>query len=637
MKKFKKILSAVAALSIAVSTAVVPASAEETTASGMRDITTTELVKEMGLGINLGNTFESCGTWINSSSVTNYETAWGSPVITKETIEGYAAEGFGVIRVPVAWSNMMGDDYTISSEYMDRVKEVTDWAVDAGLYVIINIHYDSGWWSDFPTDTEECMYKYKRMWDQICDGFADYDDHVMFESLNEEGGWDSIWNHYSSSNTEAKQKSYDLLNEINQTFVDLVRSKEGNNGQRHLLIAGYQTDISLTCDEMFKMPNDPLNRCAVSVHYYTPSTFAILEKDESWGKAETVWGTQSDYNELYKNMDKLKETFTDNGIPVIIGEYGTSVKNKDQENINRYLLSVCGAAYDRGFCPVLWDINYTEDSAERTYSFYNRAEGKINDADLKAGYDNIKTKSAAEITVDRSSHTTKNDFTIVAETTGDGEITYSSYDDSIASVDENGNVTLHKKGSTYILVSTAATENFRSAQLLVPVEVTSDTPNADKNTDDSTDEGTTDNEENQPSDTVSNEPVTSPNPVTGGGSDDEEEPTDEPEETDSETEDTDSKTEETDSKSDDTDSKTDESGDGAYEDSASGLNDSGSANAGTDDSKNNSQSGSQNSSQNGSKDSSSSATSNPATGNAEIAFAAIAVVAALMAVSRKNK
>ena len=33
----------------------------------MRDISTFELVKEMGYGINLGNTLEACGDWISGS------------------------------------------------------------------------------------------------------------------------------------------------------------------------------------------------------------------------------------------------------------------------------------------------------------------------------------------------------------------------------------------------------------------------------------------------------------------------------------------------------------------------------------------------------------------------------------------
>ncbi len=343
------------------------------------DITTMELVHEMELGINLGNTFESAG--FSAMTVTAYETAWGSPVITPKMIEGYAECGFGVLRIPVAWSNLMGDDYTINEKYLTRVKSVVNCALNAGLYVILNIHWDGGWWTGFavPEEKDECMYKYERIWTQLTEAFRDYGDYLMFESLNEEGCWDTIWNRWGGS--EGKDVAFGLLNEINQKFVDIVRASGGNNEQRHLLIAGYATDIEWTCDEFFKMPNDPAGRMAVSVHYYTPSTFAILDQDAEWGKVQTNWGTDAEYKELNRNMDMMKEHFVDKGIPVIIGEYGSVTRGKEEGAVNRFLTAVCEAAYTRGMCPVLWDI---------TDVFYNRRKAEFVDQDLLEGLMSIK-------------------------------------------------------------------------------------------------------------------------------------------------------------------------------------------------------------------------------------------------------
>lgn len=370
--KLKKIITAVAAAAIAVS--CISGCTNVSAAGKMRDMTTMELVQDMGLGINLGNTFESSGSWINNSSVTNYETAWGSPVITKEMIQGYADCGFGVLRIPVAWSNKMAADYTIDPTYLARVQQVVNWALDTDMYVILNIHWDGGWFSDFASDKkrDECFKKYESIWTQLTTAFNDdYGDKLMFESLNEEGGWDEIWNRYSHEGD--KEKSYGILNDMNQRFVNIVRNSGGNNAKRHLLIAGYGTDVELTCDEAFKMPDDPENRCAVSVHYYTPSTFAILEKDASWGKARTEWGTDADYAELNKYMDMLKTAFIDKGVPVIIGEYSACGTNKPQEMRRLYVTSVCRAAYERGCCPVLWDV---------TDDYYNRNEAKFIDEQL---------------------------------------------------------------------------------------------------------------------------------------------------------------------------------------------------------------------------------------------------------------
>lgn len=349
----------------------------------MRDISTIELVRDMGIGINLGNTFEACGDWIaqwSDGSIKAYETAWGSPVITKEIIQGYAKEGFGVLRIPIAWSNKMIQDGScvIDKQWLARITEVVDWTIESGMYAIINIHWDSGWVSTFPDNKDECMKRYTAIWTQISDNFKDYSDYLIFESQNEELGWDSVWNKWGG--TDGKAESYQLVNEINQKFVDIIRSSGGNNEKRHLLISGYQTSINLTCDTMFRMPSDLADRCAVSVHYYTPAGFAILEEDADWGKCISAWGTESDFNELYSNMDMMKTNFVDKGIPVIIGEYGCPVKNKDAESVRLFLSSVCRAAYERNICPVQWDT---------TDLHYDRNACRLKDAELKAAYQNI--------------------------------------------------------------------------------------------------------------------------------------------------------------------------------------------------------------------------------------------------------
>lgn len=330
--------------------------AEQPDEKPMRDITTFELVQEMGYGINLGNTFEACGDWISGDTPSSYETAWGSPVITREIIQTYADGGFGVLRIPVAWSNMMAQDgnYTISTEYAARVREVVDWTLDTGMYAIINIHWDNGWVNTFPQNKEECMKRYVRMWTQIAEIFEDYGDRLMFESQNEELGWESVWNLWNGTQ-EQKEESFALANEVNQAFVDTVRSGGGFNPQRHLLISGYNTNIAHSCDPLFKMPDDPADRMAVSVHYYDPSTLCILDKDASWGKAITEWGSEKDLDDLARNMSMLKETFIDKGIPVIVGEYGCFGKNKEREVKEYWMLTVSEAMYDIGACPVLWD------------------------------------------------------------------------------------------------------------------------------------------------------------------------------------------------------------------------------------------------------------------------------------------
>ncbi|MBQ3566696.1 MAG: cellulase family glycosylhydrolase [Oscillospiraceae bacterium] len=471
MKK-KKIISTLISAVMMMTASVSSFSTVNAVETGeMRDITTMELVRDMGVGINLGNTMESCGDWIAqwgaggfpAGTVSAYETAWGSPVITQDMIKGYANEGFGVVRVPVAWSNLMGDNYQINADYIARVQQIVDWIIAEDMYAIINIHYDSGWLHELPNNPEGCKNRFKVMWEQICEGFKDYGDYLMFESQNEELGWDSIWNQWSGT-AEQKAESYKYVNEVNQIFVDTVRASGGNNDERHLLISGYKTDIALTCDSLFEMPEDPMDRCAVSVHYYTPVGFAILEKDESWAECRETWGTEADFAELESNMNLMKSTYIDNGVPVIIGEYGCPktlrdsndniIGNKDPESVRLFLSSVCEEAYERQLCPVLWDI---------TDLHYDRTNCKMLDQELKANFNDIvkaedeqpTTEPSTEPTVTTTSETTTT-TTITTTTTTSATTTTSKATTTSSATTTTSKVTTTSSATT--TTSTLATD-----------------------------------------------------------------------------------------------------------------------------------------------------------------------------------
>jgi endoglucanase len=325
--------------------------------------------RQMGIGWNLGNTLEACGG-IHGNSVRDYETAWGNPVTNKAMIDGIRASGFKTLRIPVAWSNMMGPDYAINPALMARVAQVAKYGLDDGMYVIIDIHWDGGWIHHFSTDYVGCIAKYKAVWSQIAGHFKGYSNHLIFESLNEEGSFDDLWNVYGGMPNQ-KDKAYQILNSINQSFTDLVRASGGNNGQRYLLIAGYGTDIGRTVDPDFKMPRDSVGHSMVSVHYYSPPSFAILEKDASWGKATYTWGTSADLEAVQRDMLPLKSRFLDQGIPVVVGEFGCPT-NKDPASIVKYLSTVCQTAYSLGCVPVLWDAG----------GFYNRKTLRWNNPDV---------------------------------------------------------------------------------------------------------------------------------------------------------------------------------------------------------------------------------------------------------------
>jgi endoglucanase len=260
------------------------------------------------------------------------------------------------------------------------------------MYAVINLHWDGGWTEHFPTNYDECIKRYKRIWEQVAEYFKDYGDHLLFESQNEELGWgEPHWNPWggnSGTNLEGKTKIYGIVNNINQTFVDIIRASGGNNAKRHLIIAGYNTNIDRTVDPLYKMPTDPENRLAVKVHYYDPFGFTHTKVGEnpSWAPFRDTWGTPADYTQLNNEMNKMKTNFIDKGIPVVIGEYGMAVQGRTQEQINNYTLAVTEAMYSRGMLPMLWCIQL---QTNQLNYYYNRRDQKMTDPILEAGLKTI--------------------------------------------------------------------------------------------------------------------------------------------------------------------------------------------------------------------------------------------------------
>ena len=302
--------------------------------------TTQDFVIQMGQGWNLGNSFDpNVCSWVSNHM--DYETAWGNPTVTRELIAAVKAYGFDTIRVPVTWMSHIDENYTISEDWLARVQQVIDWCVEEDMFIILNIHHEDSWLTKASTDYDGVMAKYKAIWTQLADRFGDYNEKLIFESMNEIG-FDDL----------GTQGGCELISKINAEFTELIRASGKNNAERYLLLAGYWTDIDRTCEGPYTMPED--DRIMLSVHYYSPATFAIADKTSTWGYSET-WGTEEDFEYLTGQFEKLKTSFIDKGIPVIIGEYGAAVKDKDVASRILWFESVTKVSLEYGCCPVVWD------------------------------------------------------------------------------------------------------------------------------------------------------------------------------------------------------------------------------------------------------------------------------------------
>ncbi len=379
-----------------------------------KDLSTQYLIKnEMGAGINLGNTMEATkasGEIDNFKEATDFEQAWSAPITTQKYIDSVHSYGFNTIRVPVAWSSMISKDgsYTINDKMLGRVEEIVNYALNNGMYVIINDHYDYGWWGMFGASDESlrarAWKKYEAIWTQISERFKNYSDHLIFESANEE-----LTNHMNDSNlglntavnpktevydsnypvgTLTMEQCYETANKINQTFVNVVRKSGGNNEYRHLLIAGIGTSIDNTVNSQFVMPTDPIEgngntKLSVSVHYYEPWEFC------GDGMSGATY-TDKDKKHTETQFAKLKK-FTDQGYGVIVGEFG--VCNPLQDGVTAWLKDTMEIAAKNDAIPLLWDTPGTYFDREACIMQYKDVAELYNSITGAHGDTNINSNS----------------------------------------------------------------------------------------------------------------------------------------------------------------------------------------------------------------------------------------------------
>lgn len=341
------------------------------------DISVIDSVKNMTLGWNLGNTFDATGGAGLAS-----ETSWGQPKTTKAMIDGLASSGIKTIRIPISWARHMDKTtYTINKQWMLRVKEVVDWAIEDGMYVIINAHHDNG---SSPKNLPACGGYYPNstnfdeserflanVWTQIGLAFNDgYDEHLVFETMNEPrlAGTSHEW--WFDVNAAECKDAADALNRLNQVAVDAIRSTGGNNKKRFIMIPGLQASPDSALANAFKMPvDDEPGKLILSVHMYSPYVFAM----QSPG-AKTY--TSAMKSELKGSFGKLNSQFVSKGYPVIVGEYGATNKDNLEDRV-AWFTDFLTISRSYGMTCCLWDNGVWKlngNDYNEHYGYYNRTE-----------------------------------------------------------------------------------------------------------------------------------------------------------------------------------------------------------------------------------------------------------------------
>ena len=360
-----------------------------------------EAVSHIGTGWNLGNTLDSYGTWINASAgdYKAYETAWNNPVTTKEMIDRVREQGFNAVRIPVTWAQHIDGSGKVDKGWMKRVKEVVDYAYDDGLYVILNVHHDTGesggdkvaWVIAENSNYDSNKKKFAGLWTEIANEFKDYGQRLIFEGYNEMLDSGNTWN------APRDASSYKAVNDYAQLFVYTVRSTGGNNAKRNLVVNTYVSSIDQAVLDNFKLPSDSVpGHLICEVHCYSPWGFTGTAQSVTWTSVHNDFG-QEDKNEIDDIMNRLK-TFSDKtGVPVIIGEYAAEFKN-NEDQIAAYASYFVNAAAGKGIKCFYWDNGDFKTSGEGGYAIFNRNTMTWKKSIANAITENFKGGAAPQIT-----------------------------------------------------------------------------------------------------------------------------------------------------------------------------------------------------------------------------------------------
>jgi hypothetical protein len=450
------------------------------------DLNQSEIVAELGAGWNLGNQLEAVVNGFPG------ETNWGNPVITEDLIKAVKAAGFQSIRIPVSYFNYIGaaPNYQVDPTWLDRIQEVVDYCVNNDMYAIINMHGDGyntiegSWLLCNGQDQETIKAKYRAVWSQIAERFKYYDEHLIFESMNEE---------FDGNYNSPVAEYYNNINAYNQIFIDTVRLSGGYNDMRWVLVPGWNTDITYTAGNYgFVIPTEHYlsedipegeKRIMISVHYYAPWDFCGGESGEitQWGESatdSTRVSTHSGQSYMAAQFKLLNTSFTSKGYPVVVGEYGSIDKSEFDPASTYYRAyyarKLCENSVKNGCIPMIWDNGF---NGRYGFAYFDRSAATVTQPEIIAAimeiyHGSTETGTATGIALDQSElNMTIGDAAVTLHaslTPADStdKISWSSSDETVATISDSGIVRAYTLGTTVI----TALANGHTAQCTVQVK-----------------------------------------------------------------------------------------------------------------------------------------------------------------------
>ena len=345
-----------------------------------------EVVNDMGIGYNLGNTYNYSDD-LGNDSIENFEIkAWGTIFPTKKIINKIKKSGFKTIRFQVKYINYTNEINIINSEWIIKIKEIVKWIINSNLYCILSIYHDKNFWE---LEGRNAKDKYINLWSQIANEFKDFNQHLIFESFYEFGFLCNLNYHEYYYNEELF---------ISQIFVDIIRNSSMNNKERLLIVPGISSELELNnfIYDLYEIhiPKDPAKKLAISLNYFFPAENNFEFWDEYYDITPIFlydnlgidyyflpnfkWGRDKDYKNIMFYFSILRRVLVDKGFPVVIGEVGIYNKHSEKNSIRQFLYTIFSiSSENEGILPCLWDISEKVEGDMKYY--YNKETNEWND------------------------------------------------------------------------------------------------------------------------------------------------------------------------------------------------------------------------------------------------------------------
>lgn len=338
-------------------------------AAGLTGQSAFDITSQMVIGWNLGNSLDSTNDNLTiDSSPKKFATSWGNPEPTKDLIEAVKNGGFNTIRIPTTWYQHLYLDestntYKIDAKWLAYVKQFVDYAYDMDMFVILNVHHEN--WVNVAQFTDatynDASKKLTDIWSCLAETFKDYDQHLVFEGMNEPR---ETGNPNNSEWGDGETNSWNYINRLNEVFVNTVRAQGSSyNKERLLMLPGYHAGNSVSTVRAIEIPENSGN-VALSVHAYNPYFFCMDTSNMANHTYPGKSGYGSDYKtELQTMFNSYKSIIAEKNVPIVMGEFSASDFNNTESRIN-WAKDYLSMAKDAGIPCVLWDNNVVADGVK---------------------------------------------------------------------------------------------------------------------------------------------------------------------------------------------------------------------------------------------------------------------------------